>query len=157
MPDMNGLGQACAAAPRRQRGNFLLEAMIGFLIVAFGILGLIGLQARTIQNVIDAQFRSEAVFLANSLIGQMWIADQTQLAANFASAGGGPNYTEFKNFVAARLPGATGANVPTVTVAQAVAPLVGTQVTVTVFWQPPGDQAASEVHEYIATAVVGEN
>jgi type IV pilus assembly protein PilV len=150
---MSRIRHAARVARRGQGGNFLLEAMIGVLIVAFGILGLIGLQARTIQNVTDVQFRSEAVFLANSLIGQMWITDQTQIAANFAT-GGGANYTEFKNYVATRLPGATGANVPTVAVAQAVAPLVGTTVTVTVFWQPPGDIA---VHQYVATAVVGEN
>ncbi len=151
---MSGAGRSCSLAPQRQRGSFLLEALIGVLIVAFGVLGLIGLQAKTIQNVTDAQFRSEAVFLANSLIGQMWTSDQTQLVANFASAGGGPNYTEFKNFVAARLPNATGANVPTVTVVPAVAPATGTAVTVTVFWQPPGDVA---VHDYVASAVVGEN
>jgi type IV pilus assembly protein PilV len=145
-------------AASRQGGNFLLEALIGLLIVMFGILGLIGLQAKTIQNVTDAQFRGEAVFLANSLIGQMWITDQTQLVANFATgAAPGTPYDEFKKFVAARLPGAGGANVPAVTVTPAVAPLTGTLVTVTVFWQPPGDQAVKEVHEYVATAVVQTN
>ncbi len=71
--------------------------------------------------------------------------------ALFDSTAGGANYVEFKNFVATRLPGGIP---PTVTVAQAVAPLVGNAVTVTVFWQPPGDVA---VHDYVATAVVGEN
>lgn len=141
--------------PRRQRGSFLLEALIGLLIVMFGVLGLIGLQAKTIQNVSDAQFRSEAVFLANSLIAQMWITNQAQLVANFATgAGPGTPYDEFKKYLAARLPGATGANVPTVTVVPAVAPLTGTQVTVTVFWQPPGDTAT---HAYVASAVVQTN
>lgn len=146
------------AASRWQGGNFLLEALIGLLIVMFGILGLIGLQAKTIQNVTDVQFRGEAVFLANSLIAQMWITDQTQLVTNFATgAAPGTPYDEFKKYVAIRLPGASGANVPTVTVTPAVAPLTGTLVTVTVFWQPPGDQAANEVHEYVATAVVQTN
>jgi type IV pilus assembly protein PilV len=148
---MSGVRYVPRVARRVQRGNFLLEAMIGVLIVAFGILGLIGLQARTIQNVTDVQFRSEAVFLANSLIGQMWITDNTQIKALFDSSAGGANYTEFKNFVAARLPGGIP---PTVTVVQAVAPLVGNNVTVTVFWKPPGDDTT---HDYVATAVVGEN
>ncbi len=69
----------------RQRGSFLLEALVAILIVAFGILGLLGLEARALQNVDDAQYRSEAVALANSYIGQMWVADQTTLAANFDS------------------------------------------------------------------------
>ena len=151
---MSALRRSSRVAPRPQGGNFLLEALIGVLIVAFGVLGLIGLQAKTIQNVTDAQFRSEAVFLANSLIGQMWITDRDATrVANFATAAGpGTPYDEFKKFVAIRLPNAT-ANVPTVTT-PAVAPLTGTQVTVTVFWQPPGDTA---VHDYVATAVVGQN
>ena len=62
---------------RRQRGSFLLEALVAILIVAFGILGLLGLESRALQNVDDAQYRSEAVALANAYIGQMWVADQT--------------------------------------------------------------------------------
>ena len=64
-----------AASLRRaatQRGSFLLEALVSVLIVALGILGLVGLQARAIQNVDDAQYRSEAAFLANDAVGQMW-------------------------------------------------------------------------------------
>ncbi len=58
-----------------QRGGFLLEALISVLIVALGVLGLIALQARAIQNVDDAQYRAEAAYLANALLGQMWIHD----------------------------------------------------------------------------------
>ena len=39
----------------RQRGSFLLEALISVLIVALGMLGLIGLQARAFQNVYRVQ------------------------------------------------------------------------------------------------------
>src|SRR6266498_678720 len=90
----------------RQRGSFLLEALISVLIVAFGILGLIGLQARAIQNVNDAQYRGEAAYLANAYLGQMWVADRATLNANFDDASAGPAYTEFKAWVGQRLPGA---------------------------------------------------
>src|SRR6185369_10766683 len=69
------------AGPRRnpQRGSFLLEALISVLIVALGILGLIGLQARAFQNIDDAQYRAEAAYMANALLGQMWVYDRTKL------------------------------------------------------------------------------
>ena len=102
----------------RQRGSFLLEALISVLIVAFGILGLIGLQARAIQNVDDAQYRGEATYLANAYLGQMWVADRTTLNANFDDASGGPAYAEFKAWVGQRLPGAIG-NDPKVTITPA--------------------------------------
>jgi len=151
-----------------QRGSFLLEALVAILIVAFGILGLLGLESRALQNVDDAQYRSEAVALANSYIGQMWIADQKTLAANFDStAAAGTPYDEFKKVVQARLPGASG-KAPDVTVTAAAPPAQGTQVTVTVYWMPPGETTlvnnnlnaagkklnATGMHQYIATATV---
>lgn len=144
-------------ASRRQRGNFLLEALIGVLIVAFGLLGLIGLQAKTMQNATDAQFRSEAIFLASSFIAQMWVSDPTLLQANFSSAAAGPNYTEFKNYVAARLPCAVGPCVQTVTVTPPAGNVTGTLVTVTMQWQPPGDELGLQIHQYVTTAIVGAN
>jgi len=144
----------------RQRGSFLLEALVAILIVAFGILGLLGLESRALQNVDDAQYRSEAVALANSYVGQMWVADQTTLSANFAdTAGAGTPYDEFKKVVQARLPGAAALQ-PAVTVTPAVPPAQGTQVTITVYWLPPGDTQivtaanASGMHQFIATATV---
>lgn len=143
-----------AIAPAAQRGSFLLEALISVLIVAFGILGLIGLQARAIQNVDDAQYRGEAAYLANALIGQMWVADQKTLVANFASASAGPPYTEFKNWVGQRLPGASAAgNDPIVTITPG-ATATSSNVQITVFWQPPGETSR---HHYDVDATVGQN
>ncbi len=55
----------------RQSGSFLLEALIAILIVALGVLGSVGLLARSMQDVDDAKFRGEAAYLANSIIDQM--------------------------------------------------------------------------------------
>jgi type IV pilus assembly protein PilV len=152
-----------AATGRRQRGSFLLEALVAILIVAFGILGLLGLESRALAHVDDAQYRSEAVAFVNSYIGQMWVSDQTTLSANFAdTAGVGSPYDEFKKVVQARLPGAAAFN-PTVTVTPAVAPAVGTDVTITVFWLQPADAVEYaktkntsnvKAHQYIATATI---
>jgi len=138
----------------RQRGSFLLEALISVLIVAFGILGLIGLQARAIQNVDDAQYRAEAAYLANAYLGQMWVADRTTLVANFDSAGGGPAYTEFKAWVGQRLPGASiVGNEPFVQITPGLTATSST-VLIRVFWQPPGEPAR---HNHDVVATVGSN
>ncbi|PJC03819.1 MAG: prepilin-type cleavage/methylation domain-containing protein, partial [Gallionellales bacterium CG_4_9_14_0_8_um_filter_55_61] len=50
----------------------LLEALIAFLIFAMGLLGVIGLQATAINNTLDARYRSDAAFLANQIIAQIW-------------------------------------------------------------------------------------
>jgi len=122
--------------PRNQEGVMLLEALIGILIFSIGILALLGMQATAMRATIDAKYRSEASFLANEIIGAMWV-DRANLALYDGASCAG--YAECNAWVArvqAALPNATGANAPTVTVA-------GQQATVTVFWQRPGDSAVS--------------
>ena len=67
------------AAPRGQSGAFLLEALVGVLIFAFGILGLVGLQAAAIRNTNDLQYRGEAIQIASAAMGRMWTMDRTQI------------------------------------------------------------------------------
>lgn len=141
-----------------QRGSFLLEALISVLIVALGLLGLIALQARAIQNVDDAQYRAEASYMANALLGQMWIHDRTKLIADFDSGGAGANYTEFKAWVGQRLPGANiPANAPVVTVVQPGLTPQASDVRIQVFWQAPGEPAGSPAHKYEIVATVAGN
>ena len=137
---------------KAEDGSFLLEALIAALIVSLGILGLVGLQARAIQNVDDAQYRSEAAFLANDLLGRMWTSNQATLQAEFETGGGTP-YDDFKTLVQARLPGATVTD-PTVTVAPRFGDItMGYEVVITIFWQPPGDVQ----HNYQTGATVKLN
>ena len=155
----------------------ILEAMIALLIFSLGILGIVGLQAASIKASTDAKYRSEAALLVNEVIGRMWVSDRTQatLQANFASATGGADFQAWawvgtgaaddgtqdepkRGTVLEALPGAA-ANLPTIAVA-AVAPAVATVpptpatslVTVTVFWQLPGDATP---HNYTAVAQIG--
>ena len=149
-----------AAGAPKQRGSFLLEALVSVLIVALGILGLIGLQARAMQNVDDAQYRGEAAYVANALLGQMWLYDPKKLIADFDSSGGGPAYTEFKTWVGQRLPGASiPANAPVVAITQgATTPTAtSTWVYIRVMWQPPGEPAGTPAHFYETDALVGSN
>ena len=154
-------GPTAVASASAQRGSFLLEALISVLIVALGILGLIGLQARALQNVDDAQYRAEAAFLANSLLGQMWVYDPAKLKADFDSSGGGAPYLEFKSWVGQRLPGANSvAPAPVVTVdAAGNPPITATShnVLIQVFWIAPGDVAGTPAHRYEFEGTVGAN
>jgi type IV pilus assembly protein PilV len=72
--------RACnSTAIDAQQGVVLLEALIAILIFAIGILGAVGLQASMIKANADARYRSEAGFVAEQRIAQMWV-DQANLA-----------------------------------------------------------------------------
>jgi type IV pilus assembly protein PilV len=115
---------------RSQAGVMLLEALIGILIFSIGILALIGMQGAAIRNTTDARYRSEASFLANQAIGQMWV-DRANLA-QYMVVGYAPRDTWAAN-VAATLPGVEGARLPTIVVA------AENEVTVTIQWLQPGE------------------
>src|SRR3569832_848133 len=90
-------------SPRHARGSFLQEAQGAILIVALGVLGCVGLLARSMQDGDDAKFRGEAAYLANSMIGQMWLDDRTiaNLTAKYG-AKGGAGCDEYASLIAQR-------------------------------------------------------
>src|SRR5665811_2244945 len=88
---------------RTQEGAFLLEALIGILIFSLGILGIVGLQAQAIRSTNDAEYRAEAVYLANSLVSQMWADDRNTLKAKYDSVVNGPKYVTFVLDVQSRM------------------------------------------------------
>lgn len=61
-------------SPSKSGGFALLEVMVSVLILAFGLIGLAGLQARAISLSSDAQDRNHAALLANELASAMWVA-----------------------------------------------------------------------------------
>ena len=147
---------------RAQSGAYLLEALIGILIFSFGILGIVGLQAQAIRFTNDSEYRAEAVYLANSLISQMWTENQSQLQTKYRSPGG-VEYLNFKTLKVAPALGAAMTADPVVLVNDATLPAspsknaTGTPssiVQVTIFWQLPGDPVQ---HNYTATGVIGAN
>lgn len=133
---------------RNQSGATLLEVLIALLIFAFGILGLLGMQAVASQMTGEAKYRAEAAMYADQLIGQMWGDNVANLANDYATANSGLKFTEWRNQIQAAgtgLPGATGANSPTVTVD------VDNVVTVTIFWQAPTETAP---HQHVTVAQI---
>jgi type IV pilus assembly protein PilV len=162
---------------RPQAGAFLLEALIAILIVALGVLGSVGLLARSMQEVDDARWRGEAAYLANMLVGQMWVSDRltVNLTTDFASTPGtGVPFTQWKDLVEQRLPNADlfeqevviepGPIVPANPALQS-----NSRVTITIRWLPPGERTATAPavcaadvpptcgHRYDLHATIGAN
>ena len=129
---------------RQQSGVALLEALVGILIFSIGILAMMGLQAQAIRNTVESKYRNEAAYLANQIIGQMWV-DRANLAAYDTTSGAAQNMIDWRNKVAATLPRVTpgGTNSPNIAVA-------GTQVTVQVFWQMPGTSSVQRSYTVVA-------
>lgn len=121
----------------------LLEALIAILIFSMGILALMGMQATAINTVSESKYRSDAGFLANRIIGQIW-ADRANLASfacNPCTTTGTGNVdtrawaTEIQSG-ALQLPGVTdAANQPIITLG------ASNQVQVQLFWQAPNATA----------------
>lgn len=135
-----------------QRGSVLLEAFIAILLFSGGILGLMGLQAVSLKNSADAKLRTEAAYLANQIIGQMWVENPANLAAYAHNAntvgpcnfGGGASGNA--NVVAwlgdASTPGTVIGTLPGATATrQQISIGANNLVTVTVCWQRPGENA----------------
>jgi type IV pilus assembly protein PilV len=129
----------------QQEGSILLEGLIAILIFSMGILALMGLQASALNTVSESKYRSDASYLANQIIGQIW-ADRSNLATYACnpckSAANGNTttqawVTEIQTGTS-RLPGVTdSANQPQIT----LDPATGNQVRVQIFWQAPNATA----------------
>jgi type IV pilus assembly protein PilV len=121
----------------KQNGFMLFEPLIAIIVFSVGILGLVAFQAASVQNVSNAKFRSDASFLANQIIAEMWVSQggaAHDVLTSFAYPPGGtphPSLSGWAADVTAALPGAN-TNPPTIVV-------TGTEVTVTIRWKPPGE------------------
>lgn len=72
------LSVACSA--RHQQGSAILEALIAISLFSVGVLALIGLQSAMVKQGSQAQFRAEAIALADEINGLMW-SDAAHLAS----------------------------------------------------------------------------
>jgi type IV pilus assembly protein PilV len=126
-------------APKRENGVMLLEALIAILIFSIGILAVVGLQAVSIKNVTDSKHRTEAAFLANNLLSQMWTDAGNIASYAYPGSGGVPTrLTGWVGQVNTRLPAATAVP-PIVTITGASA--AGATVTIQVRWQLPEERS----------------
>lgn len=124
------------------RGMTLIEVLVSMTIFAFGILGMLGLQARAISEVSDAKYRTDATLLADALINDIW-ADRANIAS-YAYGGTGTAPTKVQSWLTE-----VQAVLPTGNASIAVNG--GNQVTVTVNWQPLN---AATQHQHIEIATI---
>jgi type IV pilus assembly protein PilV len=138
---------------QHQTGAYLLEALIGILIFALGVLGIVGLQAASLRTTTDSALRAEAVFAANQLIGQMWADDEVNLVGNYSSAINGQPYKDFAAQLKAAQGGAWYAD-PAVVFGGVAAPSKTSQyVVINIQWQSTG----GDIHNYTTAGVIGQN
>lgn len=136
-----------AQGKHRQGGVALLEALIAILLISFGILGIIGLQANSIAFTSDARYRVEAGALADRLVAEMWVNPANIASYGWGGAGEPPEVlADWVADVRNALPGAT-ALPPSVTVD------ADNVVTITVRWQPPDGNA----HNHMVIAHINQD
>lgn len=130
----------------------LLEALIGVVIFALGILALIGLQSTAIKDANEAKYRSDASFLTNRVIGDLWLADKTALAGfagtYSATSNAGSAWADAATDPLTGLP--NGSIDVVVNVINDATGEVRNEVVVTVTWQAPG----STPHNFTQRAVI---
>jgi len=121
-----------------QRGLTLIEVMVVVLIFSFGMLGLVGLQARAFQFSVNAEDSNRAALLASELASAMWNNNSTTLAAGVITTW------------QARLADATGRGLPN---GQGAVVVNGNVASITVQWLPPGQDAAAP-HRYVTEVLI---
>jgi type IV pilus assembly protein PilV len=124
---------------RHQAGMSLVEVMVAILVLSFGLIGIVGLQARATQYSMGAEDTNRAALLANEIVSAMWTARTVNLPA--ATVTGWT--TRLGDTTNGGLPSGDG----TVTVAGGVA-------TVTVTWRTPSAAAGTPDHRYQTQVVV---
>jgi type IV pilus assembly protein PilV len=122
----------------RQPGFALIEALVTVVLCAVGLMGLMALQARAIQQSGSAEDTTRAALLANELASQMWTAGTVQLPPAAIDLW----RSRVADAQAGGLPGGTG----TVTVVDGVA-------RIAIGWSPP-HRPAGQVSRYTTDVLV---
>ncbi len=117
---------------KSQSGFTLIEVLVALLICSFGLLGIVGLQARAMQYSVSAEDSGRAILLANEITTEMYTLKTLTLPTTVTNAWA----TRVATPSAGGLPGGIG----TVEVAGRVA-------TVTIQWRAPG--TSSTQNQYV--------
>lgn len=128
---------------RRSGAGFaLIEALVSMLIFAFGVLGLVGLQASMTKAQTGSKFRADASNLSSELLGVMWSDKPGSLGSySTANCAAYARCKDWRDKVDKRLPSAN--TVVVVNVATG-------EVDVTINWTQPGEGT----HNYTTSAMV---
>lgn len=123
----------------KHAGFMLMEVLVSILIFSVGILALVGLQAKLSKAQSASKLRTDASYLAQEVIGQMWadIPHASQYASGCASYA---PCNDWMAKVASSLPGASGSISYDAT---------QDSYTITIIWS-----ASSEAHSYTTTTTL---
>lgn len=140
---------------RDQQGVILLEALIGILIFSLGVLALVAMQAVSVSNVSNARYRTEASFLANEIISEIWVDRGTNYAnmPNYVVTSGSASYAPAQNWVQKVRTQLPGSNTYPPDIAITTPAAGGRQVTVTIRWKAPDALTPSN---HVAVAFVSD-
>lgn len=133
-----------------QRGVTLIEVLVSVLIMSFGILGVVALQARAVQFSLDADDRNRAALFADDLAAQMRLARSTTLPP--------AQLTAFQSRVQGIDPltsQPTGLGLPnaTSTVTPGATPNVA---TITITWRHPGEPSGQDSRLMVDVVLTAE-
>lgn len=131
----NRAGQASA---RRPRGMSMIEVLIVIVLFSFGLLGMVGLQARATQTSVSAEDNNRAALLANELATLMWSSGTVSLPA--------ASITDWNLRVADATVNGLPDGIGTVT-------LIGNVARITITWQPP-HLATGDLRRYVTEVLI---
>lgn len=135
---------------RRQGGIALIESLVAVLLLAIGLIGAVGLQARASAALADAGMRAEATMAANDLIATIGV-DMANVGAYNVTATGTPSASLLPWYTATKARISNG--VIAVTIGANASP-VPTRVDITISWTRKKNTAQNTLHvvSYLATS-----
>ncbi len=122
------------------RGLSMIEVLVAIVLISFGILGLVSLQARAVQFSVSAEDSQRAALLAGELAATMWGANTVSLGNDVIDAWA----DRVADPAVAGLPNATG----TVDVDAG-----GTIARITVQWRA-NHAASGQENRYVTDVVI---
>lgn len=131
---------------RHSRGVALIEVLVSVLLLAVGILGVIGLQSTLVQASTDNRMRATATLLAGEIVSSLWVGTTTTDFSGFT--GPLPSTHPSAGRVTSTLPQGTA----TVTGAAGGGPTTGGTVTVAVSWKLPNEVQRTVTQSVVITA-----
>jgi len=126
----------------------LIEVLVAILIFSFGIVGLIGLQARALQYSTSAEDTARAALLANEIASTILLSQPNPRTALVIPADA---YAKWQVRVAdVANGGLPGPGVGT------VAAVAGSTTTanITITWRPPSAATSAQSNQYVTQVIV---
>ena len=129
---------------RHLAGVSLIEVLVSILIFSFGIVGLIGLQARALQYSTSAEDTTRAALLANELSATIIVSQTNPRTALVPAAALAAWQLRVADTTNGGLPNGVGT----------VTPVNATTADITIEWRPPSAAATATPNKYVTQVIV---